>query len=392
MPPKKALDQESRDALIARAKKAGVPHAERLTRVELLDELTKRETSDPARRREARGLLGRARDLIASLLEKGLNLPDAASRVRDLAVPDMPPAPPPVATVTLAEIYAAQGHVDRAVTVLEEVLAQEPEHTHAALLLDKLTAKLAVDRPVRTALDATEPPAPAGASETAQALWPVRAEVAAEPEPEGPGKGPIPMLDDVPLPARYGVNEVVVLPVDPTTALLYWEIADGSDAVLRVIAKVGSEVTVRDVLPVASIGETYVYGLPAGATLMAEIVFRKADALSVSASNVVSVPWDAPSARVASEVVVWGAPVPTTHPGHAGGVIAGAIPFAGDDAASAPLRAMQLSAAIAKALAEPPGALPHDRLPEPEAFQPEGSSENARRKLGSSERLAAAAP
>ncbi len=373
MPYKRSLDQESREALIARAKKAGVAHAERMTRVELVDELAKRaHEGDAAKRREARGLLGRARDLVASLLEKGLNLPEAAARLRHLAVPELPPTPPPVATVTLAEIFAAQGHVERAVTVLEEVLGQEPEHTHAALLLDKLTARLAADRPVEVRFGPTEAPKD-GASEIAQALWPVRPEVVAEAAPAPPGGGPIPMLDDVPLPERYGVDEVVILPVDPTTALLYWEIASGREAILRVIARVGGEVTVREVLPIASIGETYVYGLPAGAMLMAEIVFhRGGEVLVRSASNVVHVPWDAPSARVASDVVVWGEARPLVGERGAPG---SRRDEAEDLADGTSVRAMRLSAAIARALVEQGGAVAeHHRAPPFEAHRPRGSS------------------
>ena len=41
-------------------------------------------------------------------------------------------------TVTLAEIYAAQGHRDRAVDTLEGVLVREPEHAAARTLLAQL--------------------------------------------------------------------------------------------------------------------------------------------------------------------------------------------------------------------------------------------------------------
>jgi hypothetical protein len=40
--------------------------------------------------------------------------------------------------VTLAEIYAAQGHVDRALAMLEEVIASEPEHEAAGRLRERL--------------------------------------------------------------------------------------------------------------------------------------------------------------------------------------------------------------------------------------------------------------
>jgi hypothetical protein len=40
--------------------------------------------------------------------------------------------------VTLAEIYAAQGHADRALAIIEQVLASEPDHAAALALRDKL--------------------------------------------------------------------------------------------------------------------------------------------------------------------------------------------------------------------------------------------------------------
>jgi hypothetical protein len=43
--------------------------------------------------------------------------------------------------VTLAEIYAAQGHFDRALNMLEEVLKREPEHEVARALRERLRAE-----------------------------------------------------------------------------------------------------------------------------------------------------------------------------------------------------------------------------------------------------------
>jgi hypothetical protein len=56
-----------------------------------------------------------------------------------------PTPPPPLPTVTLAEIYAAQGHLERAIAVLDEVLTREPEHAEAhglrARFLDQAKAR-----------------------------------------------------------------------------------------------------------------------------------------------------------------------------------------------------------------------------------------------------------
>src|SRR5882724_7375939 len=135
------LERLSREELILKARVLGVERAELMTRVELRDEIVRRSVPDPSQQKRARGLLGVARDLVASVVEAGLNLPEAAARIRG----DGPregdwKGPPPVATVTLAEIYAAQGHLDRALRMLDEVLAKEPDHDAARSLRDRLAA------------------------------------------------------------------------------------------------------------------------------------------------------------------------------------------------------------------------------------------------------------
>src|SRR5687768_983034 len=101
-----------------------------MTRVELRDEIVRRAEPDPLEQRRARGWLGVARDMVASVVESGLNLPDAAALIRGRGEFDGH-GPPAVATVTLAQIYAAQGHHARALSVLDEVLAKEPDHVAA---------------------------------------------------------------------------------------------------------------------------------------------------------------------------------------------------------------------------------------------------------------------
>jgi hypothetical protein len=145
------LERFDRDALIRRAEEAGVARPSILTRPELVDELLLRGTpgvddgerrADPALKR-LRGFFGIARDLLASVVDRGLHLPDAAERIRALRVPAQEPAstkrPPAVLpTVTLAEIYAAQGHRERAIETLERVLEREPDHAAAEALLGQL--------------------------------------------------------------------------------------------------------------------------------------------------------------------------------------------------------------------------------------------------------------
>jgi hypothetical protein len=134
-----ALDQLSRDELILRARALGARRPEVMTRLELRDEIVRLGEADPAVRRRTRGWLGVARDLVASVVDSGLNLPGAAAAIRGEAKPEHEwQGPPPVATLTLAEIYVAQGHTDRALAVLAEVLSNEPDHAAALALRDRL--------------------------------------------------------------------------------------------------------------------------------------------------------------------------------------------------------------------------------------------------------------
>ncbi len=117
MPPEEfdALDSMSRDELVARARALGATRPEVMTRVELRDEIIRLSEPDTAAQRRSRGWLGVARDLVASVVESGLNLRDAAAAIRGDQRSDQEwLGPPPVATVTLAEIYVAQGHPERA--------------------------------------------------------------------------------------------------------------------------------------------------------------------------------------------------------------------------------------------------------------------------------------
>jgi hypothetical protein len=134
------LEALSRGELIERALRLGIPRPEVMTRVELADEIVRRLEPDPAARKRARGWLGVARDLVAGLIEQGFNMPDAAKLVRSGAfAPTRIIHQPPVATVTLAEIYARQGHGKRALAMLDEVLKKEPDHAAARALFERLS-------------------------------------------------------------------------------------------------------------------------------------------------------------------------------------------------------------------------------------------------------------
>jgi hypothetical protein len=138
------LEGLDRESLVVRAQAAGIRRARILTRPELIDELLRLDPSvDEGQLRRSRGFFGRARDLVARVVERGLHLPDAADRIRELTGAEVPYAAPRIEpqampTVTLAEIYAAQGHHKRAIETLRRVLEREPEHVAAQLLLARL--------------------------------------------------------------------------------------------------------------------------------------------------------------------------------------------------------------------------------------------------------------
>jgi hypothetical protein len=307
------LEGLDRDDLVARAEAAGVTRARILTRAELVDELLLRSAADEESKRRSRGFFGLARDLLASVVEQGLNLPDAAERIRALGAP--PPqrrsAPAALPTVTLAEIYAAQGHRDRAIDTLESVLAREPDHATARALLAKLRdSSFPVPEPQL-------PPEPDEAED--QRPSPDDASV---PRPSGSGSPePLGMLDDTPLPPRYDVNECVAIPVDPTTLYVYWEVR--GDTLARARASRGSGVIAVRVLVVlpgwegprsstrdedvsAPLGEVFLRDLPPGCVVRAAVGLRTGDGFFPFAhSPALETPPGSPSALLADTLVRW---------------------------------------------------------------------------------------
>lgn len=284
------FDSLSRDQLIERAEALGVERASVLTRAELADEIVRRTVADPVERRAARGLLGVARDLLARVVERGLHLPEAAALIRGplRTRPAWPRPKAPLATVTLAEIYAAQGHKARALLVLDEVLAKESDHTAARALRDRLALgpELAPVMPAESEEAEVEPAV--GKSPVAESKPPergARTEAAARP----PGSPLIPgvMLDDAPLPDRYDVDEIVAMPVDPRTVYVYWEAREATLAeirnrdrsaaggagtlLVRLVAVTpswkGPVSEMRDLPSVDTVGDAFVRDLPKGAAI-----------------------------------------------------------------------------------------------------------------------------
>ena len=273
------LETLDRESLISRAESAGVIRARVLTRPELVDEIILRQGADQETTRRMRGLLGRARDLLARLVERGLNLPDAAERLRNVAPPPAKRSIPPVPTVTLAEIYATQGHKQKAIDdVLRQVLASEPEHLAAKGLLTKLEQTAAPD-------------APAMAPEDERAGYEVATTTE---EPAEPAR----MLDADPLPPKYDVDECIALAVDPATLYVYWEVRDDTYArlvknegalTLRVLVIVptwdGPRTYTRDIEVHAQLGDWFVRDLPKDAIVRAAVGWLSPTGAFLSAAH-----------------------------------------------------------------------------------------------------------
>jgi len=282
-PTRAELESLDRDSLIGKAEAAGVSRARVLTRPELVDEILVRQGKDAEATRRARGLLGRARDLLARLVERGLHLPDAADRVRGTT-------PPPrrngaaVPTVTLAEIYATQGHKDKALETLRQVLEREPEHLAAKSLVAKLSSpSYAAPAPkLPPEAEGVEERAPDGGEASVGSggfTAPVTSSV-------GAPQGAMGMLDAQPFPPKYDVDECVAIAVDPFTLFVYWELRDDTLAALRkrepkgtlalrVLAIVptwdGPRTITRDIEVGAQLGDWFIRELPEDAIVRAAI-------------------------------------------------------------------------------------------------------------------------
>jgi hypothetical protein len=139
-----SLNDMSRRDLSELAKTLGIADAEVMTRAELRAAIERSQSTprSAAQPPWPTTWLGVARGLIASIVEQGLNLPDAAALIRGDTKLSSPPKPAaPVATVTLARIYAAQGHLQRAGDTLNEVLRSDPDHELARALHDEFVAR-----------------------------------------------------------------------------------------------------------------------------------------------------------------------------------------------------------------------------------------------------------
>ena len=333
------LERLDRTALIAEAEARGVTRANILTRPELVDELLVRHAKQGDKDLpRARGFFGRARDLVAKVIEKGLHLPDAAERLRQVTVTATQiaarVAPAVVPTVTLAEIYAAQGHRSRAIETLRRVLELEPDHSAAQSLLLALesapvTIPPAVPPPPPEPEDEADPAhededargeaareAPASASQReAPPSW-ARARAAAPSAQEASS-----FLDDDPLPIRYDVDECVAISVDPVSLYVYWEVRQQTVAhtarlhpygklCLRLVVVIpswdGPSSLTRDFDVDSPFAKRVVRDLPAGAVVRAAIGWREGESfLPLAHAPAIETPEGVPYPVAAESFVRW---------------------------------------------------------------------------------------
>ena len=262
----KQLDSLSREDLIARAAALGVTRPELLTRVELRDEIVRVSETDEAMRQRARGWFGVARDLVASVVEQRLNLPDAADLIRGVNVL-LPRNVPPVATVTLAEIYAVQGHVKRALRMLDEVLEGEPEHEAARRLRQELVEQMNSERtprPVEAAEEreefAEEPTSDAEAVGEEAAP-----EVEAAPDVEAAPVNEAPVNDAAE--AQTSVTEIAPVNEAPVN--------DVADTPMPVDEATAAEAASNDTAPVSEAQSRVQSSQPVAADVPSVLVYRR---------------------------------------------------------------------------------------------------------------------
>lgn len=285
------LERLDRDVLIERAASLGVARARVLTRAELVDELILRGPDDVVDKQRTRGFFGVARDLLADVVERGLNLPDAAERIRrhgGLTPAICARAPAALPTVTLAEIYAAQGHVARAVETIQSVLVREPDHEAARALLARLSD---VNYPIVPTIPHT------GASDEYASRAGCCQRVGSGAHAEGVTTGTASHLDSTSAdsgseegsrPAAE-LSECVAIPLGPTSLFIYWALFRSvvelwkrehpqGETVVRLVVVTptpdGPTRNVRDCAVGDVTGDTVVRDLPAQAIVRVAVGWR----------------------------------------------------------------------------------------------------------------------
>jgi len=136
-------------------------------------------------------------------------------------------APAALPTLTLAEIYAAQGHRTGPSRRWKASSPGSPTTPQPAPCWPSCAT-----RPIPSGA-----PPPAGGRGARRVA---RARRHGYPANGAPAPEPSHMLDDAPPPEYYDVDECVAIPVDPHTLYVYWEARDATLAPLRVTYPDGS--------------------------------------------------------------------------------------------------------------------------------------------------------
>lgn len=363
--PRTELEGLSREELIARAEAAGVVRPRTLTIPELIDEILQANASNASGRsastskadKRGRGWFGRARDLLTSVIDRGIHAPETRAQRPDRR--SAAPAPPPLPTMTLAEIYAAQGHLERAIATLDEVIAREPSHAEAAALRARFEQQLHKTKPstpppvIEAKLEAMPASATPMADVDAKSSEPLtdgskasRTESATltsastEPSTSDTSASPAGLDSTVdaargdkpatvpPAPLRrpttppvMEVDEIVGLAVDPNTVYLYWEVRPSTLAAARAAAPEGALVVravtvqpalsgpatdVRDFRVDALFGELFVHGLPSQANVRVSVGYKSGSAFEPFAIGMdLTTPRTTPAREVATTFRKW---------------------------------------------------------------------------------------
>jgi hypothetical protein len=131
----------ARHELVATALALGIERPDSLSTEELTEAIRLAGEAGPPE--PPPGWFAVARHLVESVVEQGLNLPNAAKMLRAVGGRMWASGnrqKPPLPTVTLAQIYLSQGYPDRARATLTQVLARQPENHKAQRLLAELDA------------------------------------------------------------------------------------------------------------------------------------------------------------------------------------------------------------------------------------------------------------
>lgn len=327
---RKDLEGLSRDELVAKAEELGVVRPRTLTMPELIDELllaTERKTGQTQKR--SRGWFGRARDLLTSVIDRGLAEP-TSGRTDPRLARTAPTAPAPLPTVTLAEIYAAQGHFERAIATLDEVIARDADHAEAKKLRERFAEQLRRTRPSAPPppvelRPVTMPPPPAAPQAVSEALETAAAAApksdAHEPNQASAGAVEIDPALAVEAPLmleeRYDVDEIVAIAVDPHTVYAYWEVRPTTFAEVRSKAPEGAltirivsvspnaagpQTEARDVRVDELSGEIFLRDVPANANVRVTIGWKSAEFVPLAVGLDLSTPRESAVAEVARDV------------------------------------------------------------------------------------------